>query len=84
MVHDAALTIIGQLRQRAYAAFDDFRGDLMAYLEAVRLLHQGLSNLSAARQAWAEALNSLRAEYWRRYLFDPESELAGFTRAIQP
>jgi hypothetical protein len=82
MVHDAALTIIGQLRQRAYAAFGDFRGDLMAYLETVRLSHQALPNLSEARQAWAEALNGLRAEYWQRYLFDPETELAGFTLSI--
>ena len=80
MVRDAALTIIGRLRRRAYAAFDDFREDLMAYLQAVRLSHQALPD--AARQVWAEALDALRAEYWRRYLFDPESELAGFTRAI--
>jgi hypothetical protein len=78
VVLDAALTMIGQLRQRGYAAFDDFRRDLMAFLEAVRLSYQALPNLSAARQAWVEALHGLRAEYWRRYLFDPETELAGF------
>jgi hypothetical protein len=78
VVHETALTMIGQLRQRGYAAFDDFRRDLMAYLEAVRLSYEALPNLPAARQAWAEALNGLRAEYWQRYLFDPETELAGF------
>jgi hypothetical protein len=83
MVRDAALTIIGLLRQRAYAAFDDFRRDLMAYLEAVRLAHQALPNLTEARQVWAEALNELRADYWQRYLFDAESELAGFNLSDQ-
>jgi hypothetical protein len=83
VVHDAALAMIGQLRQRGYAAFDDFRRDLMTYLEAVRLSYQALPNLSAARQAWTEALDGLRTEYWRRYLFDPETELAGFKLSSQ-
>jgi hypothetical protein len=82
-VHDAALTIIGQLRQRAYAAFADFRRDLIAYLEAVRLAHQALPHLLEARQVWAEALNGLRAEYWQRYLFDAETELAAFKLSSQ-
>jgi hypothetical protein len=78
-VRETALTIISQVRQRAYAAFADFRRDLMAYLEAVHRAHQALSNLAEARQAWAEALDWLRAEYWQRYLFHPETELAALT-----
>ena len=80
-VQASALSIIGRLRQRAYAAFSDFRRDLAAYLDAVQVAHQGLPNLAEARQAWAEALEWLRAEYWQRYLFDPETELAAFDRA---
>jgi hypothetical protein len=77
---DCALSMIGRLRQRAYAGMSDFRRDLLAYLEAMRRSHQSLPNLAAVHQAWAEALNGLRADYWRRYLFDPESELAGLMR----
>ena len=84
MVHNTALTIIGQLRQRAYAAVDDFRRDLMAYLEAVHVAHRALPSFAAVRQVWTEALNELRAEYWQRYLFDPETELAGFNLSRQP
>jgi hypothetical protein len=80
LVRDAALTIIGQVRQRAYAAFEDFRRDLTAYLEAVRVAHQALPNLSEARQAWAEALDWLGAKYWQRYLFNAETDLAVFKR----
>jgi hypothetical protein len=83
MVGEAALTMIGQLRQRVYTDFNDFRRDLMAYLEAVRLSHQALPHLAEARQGWAEALNELRADYWQRYLFDAETELAGFNLADQ-
>src|SRR5262249_38020696 len=78
-VQEAALTIIAQVRQRAYTAFQDFRQDLTAYLEAVYSMHQALPNLPEARQAWAEALQWLRADYWQRYRFTPETELAGLT-----
>jgi hypothetical protein len=78
-VRQAALTLISQVRQRGYATFADFRHDLMAYLEVVHSAHQALPPLAEARQAWAEALQWLRAAYWQRYLFDPEAELAAFT-----
>jgi hypothetical protein len=81
-VRDAVLTMISQVRQRAYTAFSDFRRDLMAYLEAVYGAQQASSHLAEARRAWAEALGWLRADYWQRYLFHPESELAELTRAI--
>ena len=82
-VREAMLRIVGQLRQRAYLAVEDFRGDLMAYLEAVRRWHQALPNLSEVQQVWGEALNGLRADYWQRYRFDPDTELAAFTLPSQ-
>ena len=60
-VQEAALTIIAQVRHRAYTAFQDFRHDLTAYLEAVHSMHQTLPNLTEARQAWTEALYWLRS-----------------------
>jgi hypothetical protein len=78
-VQETALTLIAQVRQRAYTAFQDFRQDLTAYLEAVHSMHQTLPNLTEVRQAWTEALHWLRADYWQRYRFAPETELAGFT-----
>ena len=75
-VQEAALTIIAQIRQRAYTAFQDFRHDLTSYLEAVQSMHQTLPNLAEVRQAWLEALQWLRADYWQRYRFAPETELA--------
>ena len=79
-LHEAARTIIDRVRHRTYAAFQDFRQDLTAYLEAVDNAHQTLPNLVEARQAWAEALDWLRADYWQRYLFHPDTELAGLLR----
>ncbi|MDH3600665.1 MAG: ribosomal biogenesis LAS1 family protein [Candidatus Tectomicrobia bacterium] len=75
-VQETALGLIDQVRQRAYTAFDDFRRDLTAYLEAVASAHQALPNLAEAQQVWAEALDWLREDYWQRYLFDADTALA--------
>jgi hypothetical protein len=37
-----------------------------------------LPNLAAAQQAWRAALTWLRADYWQRYRFHAETELAAF------
>jgi hypothetical protein len=79
-VREAAQTVFSQVRQRAYTDLAHFRRDLMAYLSTIRAYHQSLTDLAAAQQAWAEALEWLRDTYWQRYLFHAETELAGLTR----
>ena len=78
VIQDAALPMIGKVRQREYSCFTDFRGDLNEYLEAVTEYDLGLANLPELRQAWMEALGWLGEEYWQRYLFDYEAEAAAF------
>jgi hypothetical protein len=80
-VREAAQTVISQVRQRAYRDVAHFRRDLMAYLSTIRAYHQSLTDLAAAQQAWAEALEWLRDSYWQRYLFRAETELARWARA---
>jgi len=77
-VREAALSTIAKVRRRGYDTFADFREDLTAYLEFVRVRNRNLPNLAQARQAWVEASNLLREDYWRRYLFDPDIELEQF------
>jgi hypothetical protein len=78
-MRSAALSVINNVRDRAYPEFSDFRRDLTAYLEEVRIRNRSLPNLAQARRAWSEALQLLRADYWQRYLFDPETDLAIFS-----
>ena len=73
---NAALHIIAKVRDRGYTDVVEFRKDLTAYLEEVRIRNRSLPELASARQAWAEALQLLKADHWRRYLFDPDVELA--------
>ena len=72
--------VTSALREAGHVnAVDEFRKDLTVYLEAVRIRNRKLPNLAQAWQVWSEALGWLRDDYWRRFLFDPESELAGLT-----
>ena len=75
---DAALNTIDKVRNKKYTSLDGFRRDLIACLEAFAERNRGLPQVSQTRQAWCEALEWLRQEYWQRYLFDPDVELAAF------
>lgn len=74
---DPALHLVDSVRRRAYQTPDEFRRDLTAYLNAVARRDSQLSLDSLARQAWSEALGWLRGEYWTRFSFDADAELAG-------
>ena len=75
---DSALTLINNVRQRTYTSLDGFRQDLMEHLDAVAERNSKLAENEQSRQAWNEALGWFREDYWRRFLFDPDTELAGF------
>ncbi len=75
---NSALFMISRVRDRAYADFAEFRRDLTAYLEELKIRNRNLSYPSEAWQAWKDALELLRADHWSRYIFDHESELARF------
>ena len=75
---EMALPIITKVRERSYTSFDSFRRDLTDYLTSVSKHDLGLTNVDQLKQAWVEALSWLGEEYWRRYLFDYDAELAAF------
>jgi hypothetical protein len=75
---DTSLPMIGKVRERAYTCFDEFRRDLTGYLKAASEHDLGLANAPQLRQTWMEALGWLGDEYWRRYLFDYDTELTAF------
>ena len=74
----AAMTMIEKVRSRSYGDFGEFRRDLTGYLEEARIRNRSLPNQEQARQGWRDAMQLLHADYWRRFVFDPETELAAF------
>ena len=76
----AVMEVIGKVKGRAYSNLQGFRSDLNAYLEAVVERNRALSNRDQTERAWFEALDWLRADYWNRFLFDADIELAAFSQ----
>ena len=74
----AGTNIIDKIRTREYQGYAPFRADLAAYLEGMKERNEGLDNYSEMNQAWQDAALWLKEDYWRGFLFDPDSELAGY------
>ena len=75
---EAGLALIGKVRERGYRAFADFSSDLTTCLEALRQCNLDLPHREERQQAWREALQLLREDHWRKYVFDAETELSNF------
>jgi hypothetical protein len=77
-VVDAGTVILGKIRERAYTEYSQFRSDLTAYLDRISERNAAMANASESNQTWQEAAQWLKEDYWRGFLFDPDSELAGY------
>lgn len=75
-VSSAANSILDKIGERSYSDFEQFRADLRAYLGAVQARNSSLPEFDAAVSSWREALEWLRGDYWTRFKFDAETELA--------
>ena len=70
--------ILEKIRDRDYTEYGQFRSDMNAYLDDVRTRNSQLPGYQGARDAWTQALEWLKQDYWRRFLFDPEDELTRY------
>ncbi len=77
-VVEAGTVILGKIRERAYTEYSQFRSDLTAYLDRINERNAAMANASESNQTWQEAALWLKEDYWRGFLFDPDSELAGY------
>jgi hypothetical protein len=77
-VVQAGTTILNQIRERSYQDYALFRTDLTAYLEQLEERNAALADAAEARESWLEAAQWLKEDYWRGFLFDPDSELAAY------
>lgn len=71
-------TILEKIGNRSYTDYEQFRADLNGYLVAVAERNRTLQTEDEAISAWKEALEWLRADYWTKFEFDAESELASY------
>ena len=75
---EAALGILQKVQGRGYASFDDFRRDFDHYLAALDERNKRLPDLDDLVGVWGEAMGMMSADYWRKFLFDPDTDLAHY------
>ena len=75
-VRGAASECVGKIRARSYASVDEFAGDLRECLAQITIRYNGMSDRSAAMDAWKNAMARLYEDHWTRYQFDANTELA--------
>ena len=78
---EAALEILGRVRQRRYGTLGKFRRDLERYLSLVARHYETLARSRHLVAAWREALGMLSGAPWDRFLFDPQTDLAPYRTA---
>ena len=75
---ESGTVVLNKIRERAYDGYAEFRTDLNVYLGEIQKRNASLANSAESSQVWLEAAEWLKADYWRGFLFDPDSELAGY------
>ena len=77
-LREAAVTTLQRVQRRGYSSFQEFREDFNRYIACVERKNEGLLALDSLRGVWCRALQSLSDDYWRKFLFDPVMDLAGY------
>ncbi|HCL26436.1 MAG TPA: hypothetical protein DHW65_08855 [Dehalococcoidia bacterium] len=77
-VAEAGSLMLENIRERSYSDYTKFRDDLNTYLDRRVERNEGLANVNEIRQTWLEAAQWFNEDYWRGFLFDPDSELADY------
>jgi serine/threonine protein kinase len=74
-LQEAAVTILHQVKSRAYGSIDAFRQDLQRYFALVEDRNRALPDWPGLLNVWREGMEMLHETYWRRFLFEPETDL---------
>lgn len=74
----AALDILARIRQRHFRDMSEFRRQFQEYLALVARRYVALSADASLVVAWRRAASRLREPHWRKFLFDPASDLAPY------
>jgi len=74
-LQEAAIAILDRIKRRDYGAVEPFRQDVQRYFALVDERNRQLKELPHLVDAWRQSLAMLYDKYWRKFLFDPETDL---------
>ena len=78
-VMDIGNAILDKIESRSYTDYEGFREDLNAWLGAITDRNRKSPDINVALDAWRNALEWLRDDYWTQFKFDPDTELAAYS-----
>lgn len=73
-----AVSIIQKVRKRGYRTLDEFSQDFGQYLALAQERCARLRKSYTLVEVWRSARRNLSAPYWRKFLFDPDVDMAPY------
>lgn len=77
-LQEAAVNLLQKVKRRAYESIEEFRQEVQHYLGLAEERNRALPDLPGLVEVWREGLGLLHDKYWRRFLFDPETDLVHY------
>jgi hypothetical protein len=59
-----------------------FRQDLQQYFAVCAERNRSLPDFPSLVSVWRQGLEMLKDQYWRKFLFNPDADLAQYVRAV--
>jgi serine/threonine protein kinase len=77
-LQDRAVGILQRLKRRDYGEISTFRHDLQQYFALVDERNRNLQDFPDLVGVWRQGMELLREQYWRKFRFDPDADLAPY------
>jgi serine/threonine protein kinase len=77
-LRDVVVGMLQRLKRRDYGSIASFRRDLRQYLALRDERNRGLQDFPSLVGVWRDGMGLLRDKYWRKYLFNPDADLARY------
>jgi hypothetical protein len=77
-LQDTAVGLLQKVKGRAYESIEEFRQEVQPYLALVEERNRALPDFPHLVEVWREGLSLLHEKYWRRFLFNPETDLVHY------
>jgi serine/threonine protein kinase len=77
-LQDITVEILHRVKRRDYGAIAPFRQDLRTFFAAREARNQGLQDFPTMLQAWRAGMAMFHEKYWRKFLFNPETDLVSY------
>jgi hypothetical protein len=78
LLGDLAVQMLQRVKSREYGGVEAFRHDLRRYFALVDERNRHLPDLPDRVEIWRQGMTLLREQYWRKFRFDPDADLAPY------